>query len=125
MLAAKPPQKKISASAAKAFEASVRELEPGLDQAVYDSVPSEEGGTPMAQWGQYWAKVLGQKPIATTLMKALPELLQKYPVEEEADVPAPLGVEFIYDPKAFRAGLQVAPHPGPLAHWDDKPLSKL
>lgn len=125
MRSQKPRVKRVSAAASQAFEVLVRDsgLQNGNVAGWKESL--EGDGIPkLDDFQAYWKGVLGDEESGQKLLDAIPQLVNKYPVEGEGeDQPRP-GVQYIEDVKAFKSGLNVSVDPGPLVQWGDLPLSK-
>jgi len=124
MKSQKPPPRHVSAAAAQAFEALLHESSLGINGAAWRETCGDD--TPKVEAFQtYWAGVLGGKEGGEALLKTIPQLVDKYPLEGEGADPVQDGVVFVEDLKAFRKGLQTAADPGPLANWGDLPVPNL
>lgn len=63
--------------------------------------------------------------VAEQLLKEIPTLIEKYPVEgENEDSLKKEGVTYIDDIKVFRKTLTKSEDPKPLVEWGDLPTSK-
>ena len=123
MVSQKPRAKKVSAAASTAFETLVRESQLDVSETAWKE--SLEDETPfVTDFTNYWKQTLASKDGVNHLLDAIPELVEKYPVDGEGkDSPRP-GVTYISDLKEFRAGLKRSVDPGPMVHWGDLPTSR-
>lgn len=125
MRSQKPRPKRVSPTAADAFESLVRDAALEVDETAWRETLGEDAPPTVSDFQGYWSKVFEGKAGGEDLLKALPALVNKYPVEGEEEDSVGPDVRLIEDPKAFRGTLQVAADPGPIVQWGDLPPSKL
>lgn len=120
----KPRPPRISATAAKAFEALVRAETTLVDPSGWTEEMADEN--PFAtQFAKYWQDALSGLDNYQELMKKIPGLMMQYPVDEEVAHVRTAGVTFIENVKDFKSTLEVTGLPQPLVEWGDLPISKL
>jgi len=83
----------------------------------------EEEHTSLTEFGKYWAEVLNSEE-GENLLVQLPSLVDKYPVEGEADDRMASNATYIEDMRAFKAGLTASVDPGHMVEWNDLPVSR-
>ena len=120
----KPP-KRISIEAAQAFAALVKEAGYNIDDADWREIMGSEGAVTPGEFTKHWTGLFDDIDKATSLLAALPELVQKYPVEGEGQDMVQQDAQYIQDFKTFKSGLPVSADQGPLVQWGDLPLSRL
>ncbi|KAG6814549.1 hypothetical protein H0H92_000076 [Tricholoma furcatifolium] len=124
MVSQKPRPKKVSVTASQEFAALLREAGVEVDSEVWKESLGADG-TPLAtDFANYWRQVLDIKDTSS-LLDALPELVEKYPIPGEGKVIPRCDVTHIKDLKAFKAGLTYSVDPGPMAQWGDLPVSRI
>ncbi|KAG1891434.1 Metalloenzyme, LuxS/M16 peptidase-like protein [Suillus subluteus] len=120
----KPQPPRISATAAKAFEAFVRAETTLVDPAGWKEEMADEN--PFAtQFAKYWQDALNGFDNYQELMKKIPGLMMQYPVDEGVPHVRTAGVTFVENVKDFKSTLEVTELPQPLVEWGDLPLAKL
>ena len=121
----KPRPPRISATAAKDFEALVEAANIFVESAAWREDMTDEN--PLAsEFVKYWQDALinvdDQQKLM--LMKRIPELMALYPVNDDVRDVRTAGATFIEDAKDFKASLEVTELPKPLVEWGDLPLAK-
>ncbi|KAF5347143.1 hypothetical protein D9757_013657 [Collybiopsis confluens] len=113
---------RVSAAAAKVFEARVRDTGVDVASGAWKEALSDD--TPgMEEFEKYWREVLGEG-AAQGLLESIPKLVQEYPVPGEGQDRVRSDVTYIGDMKEFRAGLETAEDLGAMVEWGDLPVSK-
>ncbi|KAH9928156.1 Metalloenzyme, LuxS/M16 peptidase-like protein [Fomitopsis serialis] len=126
----KPRPKKISLGAMEAFEALLLDRGIAIDTQRWREELTGEGEPLLAQFGKYWQDTLSSlsplvsPEIAQELMAALPAIMENNPADADYEGTLKDGVNFVDDPKAFKASLRRADPPRPLVNWDDLPQSR-
>jgi insulysin len=119
----KPRPPRISATAAKAFEALVSAEITLVDPQGWREEMADEN--PFAtQFAKYWQEALSGFDNYQELIKKIPGLMMQYPVDEVCHVQT-AGVTFVENVKDFKSALEVTELPQPLVKWGDLPLAKL
>jgi insulysin len=120
----KPQPPRISAAAAKVFEALVRAETTLVDPSGWKEEMADEN--PFAtQFAKYWQESLSGSDNYQELIKKIPGLMMQYPVDEEVPHVRTVGVTFVENVKDFKSALEVTELPQPLVEWGDLPLAKL
>jgi len=122
MVSQKPRPKRVSASAAEAFEILVHRILPEVDEKAWRSSVDEEGPS-LIEFEKYWVKVLNSEE-GKKLLVQLPSLVDKYPVEGEDDDYRAPNATYIEDMRAFKVGLTASVDPGPMVEWNDLPVPR-
>lgn len=125
MRSQKPRLQKVSAAAAQAFETLVADANLGINATAWKDALGSDPNPSLVDFGKYWKSVLeGKTPqdVLSSLLVGMLSLMEKYPVEEEADEVRE-GARIIEDMKAFKASLKVA-DPAPVVQWGDLPVPK-
>ncbi|KAG1754340.1 Metalloenzyme, LuxS/M16 peptidase-like protein [Suillus lakei] len=113
----KPRPPRISATAAKAFEALIR-----AETTLIETSGWKEEMTDENPFATQFANI-GKTHLA--LMKKIPGLMMQYPVDEEVCDIRTAGVTFVDDVRDFKTTLEVTELPQPLVEWGDLPFAKL
>lgn len=122
MVSQKPRPKRVSATAAEAFEVLVRGVLPEVNEKAWRTSLDEDGPT-LIEFGKYWVNVLNSEE-GKKLLVQLPSLVDKYPVEGEDDNRKAPNATYIEDMRAFKAGLTTSVDPGPMVEWNDLPVPR-
>ncbi|KIK58339.1 hypothetical protein GYMLUDRAFT_246356 [Collybiopsis luxurians FD-317 M1] len=124
MRSEKVKPKRISAAAAGAFEAQVRELGVDVAPGSWRKVLSDD--TPaVEEFKKYWREELaGKGEGAQRVLESITKLVQEYPVPGEGQDAVQSGATYIGDMKKFRARLKPAEDLGAMIEWGDLPASK-
>ncbi|KAF5380968.1 hypothetical protein D9615_004092 [Tricholomella constricta] len=124
MVSQKPRPKKVSAAASQAFETLLREAKVEVDETAWKESLGGDG-TPLAtDFANYWKQVFASKENAVKLLDAIPELVEKHPVEGEGKDRVHADISYIKDLKEFKASLTPSMDPGPMVQWGDLPVSR-
>ncbi|KIK58340.1 hypothetical protein GYMLUDRAFT_45548 [Collybiopsis luxurians FD-317 M1] len=124
MRSQKVKPKRVSAAAAEAFEAQVRELGVNAAPGSWREVLSDD--TPaVEEFEKHWREVLAGKGAASQrVLESIPKLVQEHPVPGEGQDAVQPGATYIGDMKEFRASLKPAEDLGAMVEWGDLPVSK-
>ncbi|ESK89443.1 insulin-degrading enzyme [Moniliophthora roreri MCA 2997] len=119
--AKKSPPKKVSVAAAEAFGKLVQDANLGLNGVVPDGALADD--IPLVDNFQaYWDgvfKTVGKEDITSSLLEAIPGLVEKYPLEGEGRDGPIEGATYIEDPLAFRRSLKKSDYYPPVVIWQD------
>lgn len=124
MLSQKPRPKKISAPAAREFEGLVHAAQIEVDEVKWKESLGDDGIPLLSDFVNYWKPILSTED-GSRLLKALPELAERYPVPGEGKEPARSDIIYVQDLKVFKEELRVSVDPGPMVQWGDLPVSRL
>lgn len=124
LVSQKPRPKKISMAAAQGFEALLRTTIPKIEIDNNISTADIEDRPTVIDFVEYWKERLESIEGGDTLLAALPDLVEKYPVDAELECYGQLGGTSIQDIKAFKAGLTISIDPGPMVQWGDLPVPR-
>lgn len=122
MLSKRPRPKQVSAAAAEAFEALLRQELPELDVKAWRNSITSDSPT-IVEFGQYWLKNL-KLETAQKLLVQLPGIVAQYPIAGDVVDQKRTNATYIEDRNAFRAGLKVSVCPGPMVEWNDLPTPR-
>ncbi|KDR81747.1 hypothetical protein GALMADRAFT_58881 [Galerina marginata CBS 339.88] len=122
MISQKSGPKRVSVSAAEAFENLVHEAFPDIDEKAWRSAVENNNPT-IIEFGQYWLKTLNSEE-GKKLLAQLPDLVDQHFVEGEDEDRPRSNVTYIEDKKAFKQGLTPSVDPGPMVEWNDLPVPR-
>lgn len=122
MLSKRPRPKQVSAAAAEAFEALLRQELPELDVKAWRNSITSDSPT-IVEFGQYWLKN-SKLETAQKLLVQLPGIVAQYPIAGDVVDQKRTNATYIEDRNAFRAGLKVSVCPGPMVEWNDLPTPR-
>jgi hypothetical protein len=124
MRSEKPRPKKVSAAASREFEALVRSAQLEVDEAKWRESLGDDGTPLLVDFLNYWKQVLSSTEGGSQLLDALPDLVEKYPVEGEGAERLRSDVTYIENLSVFKGDLTPSIDPGPMVQWGDLPVSR-
>ncbi|KAI3619291.1 a-pheromone processing metallopeptidase ste23 [Moniliophthora roreri] len=119
--AKKSPPKKVSAIAAAAFGRLVQDANLGLNGVAPNGTLMDDTPT-VDDFRAYWDdmfKIAGKEDITSSLLEAIPELVERYPLEGEGRDNPIDGATYIEDPLSFRKSLKKSDNYPPAVIWQD------
>ncbi|KAI0282121.1 Metalloenzyme, LuxS/M16 peptidase-like protein [Russula aff. rugulosa BPL654] len=123
----KPQPKHVSRAAADAFALAVQEHGTEIEDIDWNASLYADGEPTETQFSAFWKDSLVEAPAETSdkVFAALPQLLEQFPAQRDAQGSLSEDVIHIKDIVAFRKSLKVSESPKPLVAWNDLPTPRI
>jgi len=123
----KPRSKHVSRSAADAFAQAVQEHGIQIESIDWNASLYADGEPTETQFSAFWKDALFKAPTETSgeVFTGLPQLLEQFPAQKDAQGSLSEDVIHIKDIGAFRKSLTVSEYPRPLVAWNDLPTPRI
>jgi insulysin len=123
----KPQPKHVSRAAADAFALAVQEHGAEIEDIDWIASLYADGEPTETQFSAFWKDSLVEAPAETSdeVFAALPQLLEQFPAQQDAQGSLSEDVIHIKDIVAFRKSLKASERPKPLVAWNDLPTPRI
>ncbi|KAF8059523.1 Metalloenzyme, LuxS/M16 peptidase-like protein [Lyophyllum atratum] len=115
--------KRVSFAAFQAFRALLHEAKIDIHEIAWEECMGSDGNPLITNFIDYWREVFVTKGNLNGFLDAIPELVEKYPIDNGSSGRFCSGSSCIEGLKGFKAGLTPSVDLGPMAHWGDYLLS--